>query len=114
MASRDELQSRFDNLERQLIELRRVVLGEEMEDSSNDMMRAMHFLKAFYAAPGHRLQAEDARSAAAIAGLGRRALAGFYAGKHAALRLEGNWCVLTSSGKQWYEDNLAYLLSRSE
>ena len=74
----------------------------------------MGFLNAFYDAPGHRLQAEDARRAAIAAGLSGRALAGFYAGTHAGLRPEGTWCVLTSSGKQRYEEKLTYLMSETE
>jgi len=114
MASREELKGRFDSLERQLIELRRVVLGQEVEDSRDDMVRAMRFLKAFYDAPDRRLQVEDARRAATAAGLSPRALAGFYAGTHGALRSEGSWCVLTSSGVHWYEDHFANLMSGSE
>ena len=114
MASRDELKHRFDNLERELLELRRAVLDEEADPTTEDMMRAVRFLQAFYNAPGRRLQMEDARRAAAAAGLSPRALAGFYAGTHGALRAEGAWCVLTPSGQQWYEDNVAGLMSRSE
>ena len=114
MMSREEIERRFDSLERELTELRRVAVGQEVQDSRTDMVRALRFLKAFYNAPGHRLQAADARLAATDAGLSARALAGFYAGTRGALRAEGNWCVLTGSGKQWYEENLAYLMSESE
>ena len=114
MSSHDELKSRFDKLERELIELRRAVLGEEAEPTAEDVMRAIRFLQAFYNAPDRRLQTEDARRAAVAAGLSPRALAGFYAGTPAALRPDGAWCVLTPSGQQWYEDNVASLMSRSE
>ena len=114
MTSREELERRIDSLERELTELRRAAPGEEVQDSRTDMVRALHFLKAFYNAPGHRLQAADARRAATAAGLSARALAGLYAGTDGALRAEGTWCVLTRSGKQWYEENLAYLMSESE
>ena len=114
MSSHDELKSRFDKLERELIELRRAVLGDEANPTPEDMLRAVRFLQAFYDAPDHRLQMEDAARAAAAAGLSPRALAGFYAGTPAALRPDGAWCVLTPSGQRWYEDNVATLMSRSE
>jgi hypothetical protein len=114
MVSREELKNRFDSLERELLELRRAVLGDEADPTTEDLMRAVQFLQAFYNAPDHRLQLEEARRAAAAAGLSPRALAGFYAGTYGALRAEGAWCVLTPSGQQWYEDNVASLMSRSE
>jgi hypothetical protein len=115
MMSREELRRRFDSLERQLLELRQAVLGDdEDEDSGADVGRALRFLKAFYDAPGRRLSTDEARRAAVAAGLSGRALAGFYAGTPGALQPEGDWCVLTPTGRQWYEENLADLMSRSE
>jgi hypothetical protein len=114
MQSRDEIERRFNTLERELIELRRQTLGEEADGGRTDITRALRLLKEFYETPGQRLQAEDARRAAIAAGLSPRALAGFYAGAQAVLKSEGNWCVLTPSGKQWYEDNFARWMSGSE
>jgi hypothetical protein len=115
MMSREQLRQRFDSLERQLLELRQAVLGDDdVEDTRGDVGRALHFLKVFYEAPGHRLGVDEARRAAATAGLSGRALAGFYAGSPGALQLDGDACVLTPAGRQWYEDNLASVMSRSE
>ena len=45
MLSREELKQRFDNLERQLAELRHTAVGAEGEDSADHALRAMCFLK---------------------------------------------------------------------
>jgi hypothetical protein len=91
-----------------------MVLGAEGKDSMDDAFQAMQFLRAFYNAPDQRLCREDARRSAVAMGLGPRALDGLYAGAPGALRQDGNWYVLTPSGKQWYEENFAYWMSRSE
>lgn len=118
MMSREQLEQRFDSLERQLLDLRHAVLGDDDagggEDRRADTLRAMRFLKAFYDAPDQRLRVEDARRAALDAGLSARALAGFYTGTPGALQPDGTWCVLTPSGKHWYEQNLADWMARSE
>src|SRR5438445_13535384 len=109
----NELIERLDALEGELQRLRREVLGQE-HDPSGGILRALRFLKAFYAAPDQRLFWDDATRAATDAGYDAARLAEFYTGAQPVLRSDGDWRLLTPNGKQWYEEHAMLLASRIE
>jgi hypothetical protein len=78
------------------------------------VLRALRFLKTFYAAPGHRLLWDDATRVATEAGYDAAGLAEFYTGAQPVLCSDGDWRMLTPSGKQWYEEHAMMLLSQSQ
>jgi len=88
--------------------------GGESGHADVHVLHAMGFLRRFYSAPDQRLRSDDVARAATAAGLTHEAVLSFYVGQHAPLRRDNEWHVLTSSGKQWYLDNLAHWVSHSE
>ncbi len=67
--------------------------------------RLLRYLRHFYEAPDGRLQEDVARSLAAQEGYDPRGVAGFYNSAGASLRRDGSFRVLTTAGRQLYEEN---------
>jgi hypothetical protein len=112
MLSREELEHRFDPRgERIDRAAARCPRGGARQSDRHGASYAL--LKAFYNAAGHRLQVADARRAATAAGLSARALAASTPAHMERCERKAPG-VLTPSGKQWYEENLASLMSESE
>ncbi len=77
-------------------------------------MREFQFLKAFYDTPGHRLRAHDAIRAGTAVRYTPSELTPFHARTNAAVRVDGDWWILTPRGLQWFDEQLSLLMSRAE
>jgi hypothetical protein len=64
--------------------------------------RQLRYLRHFYEAEGHSLHEDEARDLAIQEGYDLRGIGGFYQGTP-SLRREGEFRVLTESGRQFYE-----------
>jgi hypothetical protein len=104
MAKNDELRRRFDQLAKDLQDLRALALGEVDADPDWEWRRLAKFLGSFYQAPDQRLLPSQARAAALAAGYDPRGTAGFYSGHGPSLKAEGDWRVLTDAGRKLYEE----------
>src|SRR5215207_1161692 len=104
MEKNDQLRRRFDQLAKDLEDLRALALGEVDADPDWEWRRIARFLGCFYAAPGQRLLPLQARAAAVAAGYDPRGTAGFYSGRGPSLKAEGDWRVLTAVGRKLYEE----------
>src|SRR4030095_5870398 len=100
MPNNDELRRRFDQLAKDLQDLRALALGEVDADPEWEWRRLAKFLGCFYEAPGPRLLPSQARAAAVAAGYDPRGTAGFYSGRGPSLKAEEDWRVLTDGGRK--------------
>lgn len=107
MASAAEIRRKFDELERGLDDLRLLVLGESAGAGTDPegWVRFTQFLRAFYDAPERRLLPGQARQAAKAAGYNPQGTSGFYSGKGAALKVDGDHRRLTAAGVKAYQAN---------
>ena len=112
--SGNDLHTSLDDLEAAVYELRRAPAGVGAERTRTEVMKVLRLLKVFYDTPGHRLQFEGASRAAISAGYSPEDLARFSGGANDVLGTDGDGYTLTPGGQQWYERQLALLMSRTE
>lgn len=85
-----------------------------MTHSEIDKIAALRFLRYLYTTPEHRVRAQDAERTAADLGVNSSIVATLRNSSPALVQEEGEWLVLTTAGEEWYRENFAALMSRSE
>lgn len=85
-----------------------------MSHAEMDRVAALRFLRYLSNLPDERLRKQDAERTARDLGIDPSIVATLRGSSPALIEDEGEWLVFTTPGKEWYRENFAAFMSRSE